>query len=343
MKMKLPGLIDVHVHLRSPGGEHKEGFHTGTAAALAGGFTLLMGMPNTQPPLITLSAWRIAQENASSNSLCDVFMYAGASSEHIQDLPALAQHAPALKLYMDETYGSLKVDDLGTLAKIFEIWPAHKPLAVHAEGRSVANAIALATIFDQPVHICHVSRKSEIELIAAAKHRGLPVTCEVTPHHLFLTRADEVSLGTLGMMRPPLADAEDVKALWQHIDSTIDIIASDHAPHTLSEKQSVNPPSGVPGLESTLPLMLTAVHQNRISMERLIDLLYTNPKRIFNLPEQPGTWVEINPDSQYTFPDHSLHTRCGWSPFSGKPVIGKINRVVFHGKEVVKDGQVINH
>jgi carbamoyl-phosphate synthase/aspartate carbamoyltransferase/dihydroorotase len=339
--MRLPGLIDVHVHLRVPGGEHKEDFHTATAAALAGGFTTLLGMPNTQPPLVTLSEWRIAQQTAARHSLCDVFLYAGASAAHLVELPALAEHALALKLYLDETYGDLKVQDLNSLAEVFKTWPPSKVLAVHAEGGSVLIAIALATIYNRPVHICHVSRKTEIELIAQAKAQGLPITCEVTPHHLFLTCQDVERLGSLGMMRPTLGDQADVNALWAHINTTIDIIASDHAPHTLAEKQGANPPSGVPGLESTLPLMLTAVSQGRLSLHRLQQLLYDNPRRIFSLPEQPETWVEIDPDAQYTFPEYALYTKCGWSPFAGMEMKGRITRVVLRGKEMLKDGVVL--
>jgi carbamoyl-phosphate synthase/aspartate carbamoyltransferase/dihydroorotase len=341
--MRLPGLIDVHVHLRVPGGEHKEDFHTATAAALAGGFTTMLGMPNTQPPLVTLSEWRIAQQTAARHSLCDVFLYAGASAAHLSELPALSEQALALKLYMDETYGDLKVQGLSILATIFKTWPKNKVLAVHAEDTSIAMAISLATIYERPVHICHVSRKAEIELIADAKARGLPITCEVTPHHLFLTHRDEIKLGSLGMMRPTLGDQVDVDALWAHINSTIDIIASDHAPHTLVEKKSPNPPWGVPGLESTLPLMLTAVSQGRLSLHRLLQLLYDNPRRIFSLPEQPETWVEIDPDAHYTFPDHPLYTKCGWSPFAGMEMKSRVTQVVLRGKEVVREGLVLNY
>ena len=340
--MILPGLVDVHVHLRVPGGEHKEDFRTGTAAALAGGFTTLMAMPNTRPPLTTSEAYRIAQNASQKDSLCDVFLYAGASDEHIAELPMLARQAPALKLYMNETYGGLRVRGLDKLSQIAQTWPADKVLALHAEGDSVAIGIGLAAAYKRPVHLSHISRKDEIELIAAAKARGLPVTCEVTPHHLFLTKAVAARLGPLVDMRPRLAEQADMDALWQHINTTIDCIASDHAPHTLEEKTGTeNPPPGVPGLESTLPLMLTAVADGRLSIDRLIELLYTNPLRIFKLPEQPDTWLEADEHARYTFPDHPLYTKCGWSPFSGFEMRGRIRKVIFKGNEVVRDGTVL--
>jgi carbamoyl-phosphate synthase/aspartate carbamoyltransferase/dihydroorotase len=341
--MILPGLVDIHVHLRTPGGEHKEDFRTGSAAALAGGFTMLLAMPNTQPPLVTLESWQSAQTRAQNESLCDVFLYAGASAEQLNELPALANEAPALKIYMDQTYGPLYVRGLANLMPIFAVWPAAKPICVHAEGESVALAIGLAAMYKKHVHICHVSRKSEIELIAQAKASGLPVTCEVTPHHLFLTQADAARLGPYGDVRPMLGSVEDQEALWQHLITTIDCIASDHAPHTRDEKELIDgSPPGVPGLESTLPLLLTAAAQGRITYARLVELLYTNPRRIFNLPEQADTYVEVDPLAKYTFPEHPLYTKCTWSPFSGMSMTGKVQHVVLRGQEVVRDGLVLN-
>ena len=342
--MKLPGMVDVHVHLRVPGGEQKEDFRTGSAAALAGGVTTVLAMPNTHPPIVSKNDWNIAQEKAFSESLCDVFMYAGASADHLDQLPLLGEKAIALKLYMDQTYGPLKVEGLKALKEIARLWPQNKVLAVHAEGTSIAVGIALAAAYNRPVHFCHVSRKEEIELIAAAKQQGLPVTCEVTPHHLFLTNTDVKRLGPLGDMRPTLAEQRDVDALWSHINTTIDCVATDHAPHTLAEKNdSQNSPPGVPGLESALPLLLTAAAQGRLTYDRIVDLMYTNPRKIFNLPEQPETWIEVDPDAKYVFPEHPLYTKCGWTPFSDYPMQGRIRKVVFKGREVVRDGKVLHY
>ena len=342
--MILLGLVDVHVHLRSPGGEHKEDFRTGSAAALAGGFTTLLAMPNTQPPLVSLDYWRVAQNQAISQSLCDVFLYAGASAEHLDQLPLLSARAPALKIYLDQTYGPLRVRGLNVLEGVMAGWNVDKPICLHAEEESVAVGIALAAVFGRHIHFCHVSRRSEIELIARAKERGLPVTCEVTPHHLFLNENDARRLGPYGDMRPTLASSDDQAALWEHINSTVDCIASDHAPHTRAEKERPEgAPPGVPGLESTLPLMLTAVAQGRLSAGRLEELLARNPRRIFNLPEQAETWVEVDPEAEFVFPEHPLYTKCGWSPFEGMRLRGRITRVVLRGREVVRDGIVLNY
>jgi carbamoyl-phosphate synthase/aspartate carbamoyltransferase/dihydroorotase len=332
--LHLPGLADVHTHLRVPGGEHKEDFATGTAAALAGGFTQILAMPNTSPPLATLDVLLATRAIASQTARCDVGLFAGASPQHVDELPALAAQAVALKIYLNDTFGPLRVEDLPTLHACFRLWPRNKMIAMHAEGPSVAVGIGLAAAYRRPVHFCHISRRDEIELLAAAKQAGLPVTCEVTPHHLFLTDQDAARLGPLGDMRPRLGSQTDQDALWAHIDSTVDCIATDHAPHTLAEKASTKPPPGVAGLETSLPLMLTAVQQGRLSLDRLVELMALNPRRIFGLPAQPDTIVEIDPNARYTLANDRLHTRCGWTPFAGMVVQGLVRRVTLRGQVV---------
>lgn len=336
----LPGLIDVHTHLRVPGGEHKEDFATGTAAALAGGITMVLAMPNTTPPLTTTTALEAAYHLGRQNVRCDVGIFAGASPEQVKQLPKLAGGAVGLKIYLNDTFGPLRVEDLPTLLACFQHWPRHKLIAMHAEGQSVAVGIGLAAAFDRHVHFCHISRKEEIELIHYAKQRGLPISCEVTPHHLFLTEADAVRLGPLGDMRPRLASPADVAALWHHIDDTIDCIATDHAPHTLAEKHSEAPPPGIAGLETSLPLMLTAVQEKRLDLARLVELMHSNPRRLYGLPHQPDTQVEVDM-APYTIQDQLLQTKCGWTPFAGREVIGRVHRVILRGEVVYEQGRVL--
>jgi dihydroorotase len=340
--IRIPGFTDVHVHLRVPGGEHKEDFVSGSQAALAGGITRILAMPNTHPPITSVARLKKVIATASEKALCDVRFYAGVSTESIHQLPEISDQAVGLKLYMNAAYGPLGITDLRTLNQIFRIWPKNKPIAVHAEGAMMATAIGLAASFTQSLHICHVSLREEIELIADAKSRHLPITCEVTPHHLFLTGKDATQLGALGEMRPPLATSVDVKALWEHINSTIDCIASDHAPHTLSEKNSDNPPSGVPGLETTIPLLLDAVLTGKLSLERLIELMDTNPRKIYHLPIQSDTWVEVDPDAHIKVDNTMLYTKCGWSPFQGREVQGKIKRVILRGRLAFEDGKIVH-
>ena len=218
------------------------------------------------------------------------------------------------------------------------VWGQTPPAT--AERQSVAVALGLAAVYDRPIHIVHVSRREEIELIAEAKGRGLPVTCEVTPHHLFLSAADAPRLGPLGDMRPVLGSAGDVAALWAHLNDTIDCIATDHAPHTLAEKHSAEPPPGVPGLETSLPLMLSAVVDGRLTPERLVALMHDNPRRIYGLPAQPDTRVEVDL-TPWTIPAAGWQTKCDWTPFAGLTAGGRVRRVVLRGQTVYEGGVVL--
>jgi carbamoyl-phosphate synthase/aspartate carbamoyltransferase/dihydroorotase len=339
--LKLPGLIDPHVHLREPGLTHKEDFFTGTCAALAGGFTTVLDMPNTRPPTSTPQRLIDKIRLASAKAVCDVGFFIAATNDTPPEVAAQAgSRAIGMKIYVSETFGSLRIEDLSTLAGYFAAWPGPGPIAVHAEDMMLAACLTLAELYDQPLHVVHVSLKSEIELIRRAKERGMRVTCEVTPHHLFLTRADAARLGPYGDMRPRLADESDRQALWDNID-IIDCIATDHAPHTRDEKESDNPPPGVPGLETALPLMLRAVDEGLLSLDDLIAKMHTNPARIYHLPPQPDTYIEVDADARYDIPTSGWQTRAGWSPFAGMPARGRVQRVVLRGREVYRDGVVL--
>jgi carbamoyl-phosphate synthase/aspartate carbamoyltransferase/dihydroorotase len=212
---------------------------------------------------------------------------------------------------------------------------------MHAERQSVAVGIGLAAAYERPVHFCHISRREEIELIADAKMGGLPVTCEVTPHHLFLSAADAERLGPLGDMRPVLGTPDDVVALWEHLGDTVDCIATDHAPHTLEEKRAAQPPPGVPGLETSLPLMASAVVAGKLTLPRLVALMSENPRRIYDLPEQADTEVEIDLEDDYIIDNRLVHSKCGWTPFAGTRVRARVQRVTLHGQVVYEGGAVL--
>jgi carbamoyl-phosphate synthase/aspartate carbamoyltransferase/dihydroorotase len=339
--MQLLGLTDVHVHLREPGAVHKEDWDSGTAAALAGGFTTVLAMPNTQPPVTDADSLELTLTAARDKARCDYAQYIGAGSENAESIPSLAPLSAGLKMYLDQTYGPLRLDDMTHWADHFQNWPESYPIAAHAEGRSMAAVILLAALYDRPVHICHVSRREEILLIRRAKERGLKVTCEVTPHHLFLSLNDLPRLGVgRGEVRPRLASAADRDGLWENMD-VIDCFATDHAPHTQEEKDSDRPPPGYPGLETALPLFLTAVREGRLREEDLTTRLHTNPRRIFGLPSQPDTWVEVDPDARWEIQAADLYTRCGWTPFEGWKVRGRVRRVVLRGREAFRDGEVL--
>ncbi len=336
----LPGLIDPHVHLREPGATHKEDFDTGTAAALAGGFTAVLAMPNTAPPLTDASSLSLARAAAQAKARCDYGLFLGAGPDNTSLARQLAGGVCGMKMYLDQTYGPLRLEGLDTLAQHFEGWPKQKPIAAHAEGRSLATVILLAALHDRPVHICHVSRKEEIRLIRAAKEKGIKVTCEVTPHHMFLTQEDLPRLGQGGgEVRPRLARREDHDALRQK-KAEIDCFSTDHAPHTPSEKDGPEPPPGFPGLETALGLWLVAVEEGRLTLDDLIQRMVTNPRRIFHLGEQSETEAEVDERSTWTVRAEELRSRCGWSPFEGMSLRGRVRRVVIRGHTAFEDGEV---
>ena len=339
--MRLPGLIDVHVHLREPGGTHKEDWDSGTAAALAGGFTAVLAMPNTQPPVTDAATLALALAAAQSKARCDYAQYLGAGADNVETAASLAPAAAGLKMYLDQTYGPLRLDDMATWMAHFERWPAHLPIVAHAESRTLAAVILMAALFDRPVHLAHVSLAEEIVLIRRAKERGLKVTCEVAPHHLLLSQDDIPALGPgRGEVRPRLAATADVQALWDNLD-VIDCFATDHAPHTVAEKDGPKPPPGFPGLETALPLLLTAVHDGRLTVDDLVARMVTNPRRIFGLPEQPDTWIEVDSDAEHEIRAAGTYTRCGWTPFEGRRVRGRVERVVLRGQVAFEHGKVL--
>ncbi len=340
--IKLPGLIDTHVHLREPGATQKEDFESGTKAALAGGYTTVLDMPNNPEPTISSEALEKKISLAEGRVYCDVGFHFGATKESTQHFDSIRNKVFGLKVYMNHTTGTLLIEDKIILEDIFVHWPKDKILMVHAEGPTLKIAIQLAKKHGNKLHVCHISLAEEIEYIKKAKLDGLSITCEVTCHHLFLTQNDAKKLGPYSKMRPPLATKEDQEALWKGVqDGTVDTIASDHAPHTRTEKNSPNPPNGVPGLETTLPLLLTAVNEGRLTIEKLIQLTSENPRRIFYIPPQPDTFVEVDMNENYKIDPSKFYSKCKWSPFAGLEVTGKVKKVVLRGEKVFENGVVL--
>uniref|UniRef100_A0A670I628 Multifunctional protein CAD n=1 Tax=Podarcis muralis TaxID=64176 RepID=A0A670I628_PODMU len=338
--IRLPGLIDVHVHLREPGATHKEDFASGTAAALAGGITMVCAMPNTSPAIIDAGSFALAQKLAEAGARCDYALFVGASSDNAGSLGPLAGAAAGLKMYLNDTFSDLKMDNVSLWMEHFEKWPKHLPIVAHAEKQTVAAILMVAQLYQRPVHICHVARKEEILIIKAAKQKGIEVTCEVAPHHLFLCQEDLGRIGEgRGQVRPMLGTREDMEALWENMD-TIDCFATDHAPHTLEEKLGKEPPPGFPGLETMLPLLLTAVSEGRLSVEDLVQRLYENPRRIFGLPLQEDTYIEVDLEQEWLVPPNTAFSKARWTPFEGMRVKGTVRRVILRGEVAYIDGQV---
>ncbi|MGQ0600592.1 MAG: amidohydrolase family protein [Anaerolineales bacterium] len=335
--LRLPGLIDPHVHVRDLIQSYKEDWDSCTAAALAGGFTTILAMPNTQPPITDGAALAQYQAAARSRARCDYGIYFGAGPGNAQTAAPFAPQTAGMKMYLDSTFGDLKMDALDLLVAHAERWPKDSPLLAHAEGHHVASALLAAHLAGRSIHICHVSRKEEIELIRKAKDRGFAVTCEVCPHHMFMTLDDCGLARGFIEVRPRLATQSDEDALWANLE-VIDCFATDHAPHTRAEKTSATPPPGYPGLETALALWLTAVHRDRLTLDDVIARMVTHPRRIFNLPEQPETWIEADADCEWQPDAARMHSRAGWTPFADWTLRGRVTRVMLRG-QVAFDGE----
>ncbi len=347
--MKFPGFIDVHVHLREPAATQKEDFLTGSRAAIKGGFTFIIDMPNNPTPTISLE--RLEEKvRLSKKAVCDIGFHYGTNGLNTETFIEAAAHPQVfgLKLYCNHTTGEMLLENPVLVEKVFEAWPKGKPILVHAEGDQLAMAIEMAHKYKQRLHVCHITQASEVEMVKKAKAGGQAISAGVCPHHLFMTGTDRDRLGTLAMMKPPLGTQQDQDALWEGLNSgTIDLVETDHAPHTLEEKKGNPAPYGVPGLETAVGLLCKAMKNGKFSLEKLQTVLYDNPKKIFNIPDQPDTYIDIDPDKTWVVgapdfgPFNGYESKCGWSPFDGEELCGAIEKVVFKGKTVVEEGKVV--
>jgi dihydroorotase len=356
----LPALIDPHVHFRTPGAEHKENWETGAKAAIAGGFTTVFDMPNNNPACSNKE--RLAEKKHLIDQQLEkvgiplrYHLYLGADQNSIEDIGKVAKEIVGIKIYMGSSTGDLLMTDERALDRVFQVaaqqnlivsvhaedekiiqenkmrWGSSHDPAVHSKIRdrkaaikAVKQAIALAEKYNTRLAILHLSTKDELDLVREAKKNEILVYAEVTPHHLFLTEADYKQWGAKVQMNPPLRTLEDQKALWQGIeDGTIDMVGSDHAPHTLKEKAAPygTAPSGVPGIETTLPLLLNAYHEKRISLEKIIALTRFNIMNIFELRNNSDV-VLVDLELTKEVIDSKLKTKCGWSPFAGRKLKG---------------------
>ncbi len=383
--LALPALIDPHVHFRVPGGEHKEDWITGSAAALAGGVTTVFDMPNNSPSVTTLELLKQKKETVNKQlkklgQKIRPYFYFGATPDNLDELEKVTNKIIGVKMCMGASTGNLLVSEKNAQKKIFqkcaklnlvlavhaeddEIIRANSPIVIptkvgisvptvipsvaeeslnvkhHSQIRSrtaatkaVAQVIELAKKYGTKLYILHVSTAEELKIIKAAKSAGVKVFAEVTPHHLFLDESAYEKLGAKAQMNPPLRTTADCAALWQGIaDGTIDTIGTDHAPHTLAEKSLPYPqsPSGVPGIETCLPLLLNAWNNGKITLEKITQLTHFNIQKIFNLPET-NDWVIIDRQLIKIVKNENLKTKCGWSPFAGWKLKGWPIKIIFN-------------
>lgn len=348
--VRIPGMIDIHTHLRDDASlkwSFKEDFETGTKAAIAGGFTLVMDMPNNPDHAITERALLSKMKHAQGRVYCDVGFHFGAAIGNYDEYEKIFPYVYGLKIYMNHTTGNMKVEDPVALDEIFKTWAEvsqkfnhAKPILAHAEAETIRLAISLAKKYSVPLHICHVALEEEILIVKKAKKEGINITCEATCNNLFLCEDDLERLGPYGLMKPHVGKRSDMEALWKNLDA-IDCIATDHAPHAKQEKDSDQPPFGVPGLETALPLMLTEVHKGVLTFERLIEMTSIRQRKMFDLQNDEETYVEIDIDAHWKISAQHMFSKCGWTPFEGREVIGKVVKVVLRGTVVFENGNII--
>jgi len=381
----LPGLIDVHVHLRDEEKAYKEDFYSGTAAAAAGGMTTALDMPNNNPVTMSVETLRNRMGLAERKVLVNVGFYSEFPKDKSEIHAIVREGAVGFKLYMAEQVGGLDIHSDQAIIEAFKVAGSLGILtATHAEdeqtlkrnedkfksiGRNDINAFLKAHSEDVEVkaierllklakqtgmhlHFCHVSTEAGMTKIIEAKKSELQVTCEATPHHLFLSVRDLKRVGSLALTMPPLRDRRDVDGLWEAVkNGWVDVIGSDHAPHTLKEKEAESVwdvKVGIPGLETTLPLLLTEVRRGRISIGDVVRLMSENPAEIFKLKNKGClkegndadlTVVDLN--RKYKIDASKFHSKAKFSPFEGREVQGKPVKTIVAGQLVMDDGEMV--
>ena len=340
----MPGLIDVHVHFREPGLTRKEDFLTGSMAAAKGGITTILDMPNTIPPTTTLEALE-EKRNLAKKSVVNYGFNFGATLNNFSDIKK-AKNIAAVKLYMDDTTGSMKLEDLDAIADIFKI---SRMNIIHAEDMNIKTAIDIfiKNKIKNKIHVAHVSSEKEL-MFAKDNAIKKQVTVEVTPHHLFMSQNDLKHLGAFAEMKPRLKTENDQKALWVGIkNGLVDVIATDHAPHLKEEKEHANYPFGVPGVETMLPLLLDAFNKGMIGLKTIIKLCCENPAKIFNIKNKgclkegyDADLVIVDLEKRQAVRNEDLLTKCRWSPFEGKILKGWPVMTIVNGNVVYDDGKI---
>lgn len=345
-KILMPGLIDPHVHFRDPGLTHKEDFASGSRAAVAGGVTTVFDMPNTIPPVFTCEDLERKREVVASKSLVNWGLFFGGGDENVKEIKK-AHNIPGVKLYLNFTTGNLKTQQEATWRKIFH---AGKKVALHAEGEVFARAVEIWKEEGTPceLHLCHTSLASEVELVRKLKLQGLLITAEACPHHLLLTENCDNPLAT---MKPDLRSKGDRDALWKGIsDSTIDILSTDHAPHSIEEKKKHPPSYGIPGVETLFPLMFTEFQKRGLSFQKFVQMTSSRTREVFHIQNKKGAikegWdgdvVLIDPETKWNIDASQFFSKAKWSPFDGFPVRGKIEKTFLHSELVFDSGESID-
>lgn len=372
-----PGVIDTQVHFREPGLTHKEDLESGTRAAVMGGVTTVLEMPNTNPSTTTPEALENKVKAATGRAWCDFGFFFGASRDNLADLARYERlpGSPGVKMFMGSSTGSLLVDDEASAISVLS--HGTRPVAVHSEDeqrlRQRNVTVAATSVRDHPkvrdsetarlsterlirlceetgraIHILHVSTADEIPLIRDAKRRGLPMTCEITPQHLVFSEADYGRLGTRLQMNPPVRSEAHRDALWYALGTGLfDVFGSDHAPHTLGEKARPYPesPSGMPGVQTLFPVLLDLALTGGFSLQTLVRMTSQAPAQLYGLaakgmvaPGYDADFSLVDLAATWTVDARDLGSKCGWSPFEGRVLQGRVKQVFLRGQMVFDGG-----
>lgn len=381
----LPGLIDAHTHLRDQRQSYEEDFSTGTAAAAAGGITLCLDMPNNEPVTMDSRSLRERMRTAENKILTNVAFYS-AFPEYPEEISHLAEAgAVAFKLFMTKQIGGTDIDSDRALEETFQKAKQNGvPVAVHAEDKAslesteeelkrtkhgdidaylkahspaveeeaVNHILRLMEKTKVHIHFSHISSELGLDAVIGGKKSGLPVSCEVTAHHLLMSSSDLKRHGTIALCDPPLRSLKDVEALWEALSrGLIDIIASDHAPHLFKEKKEesiwdVKP--GFPGLETTVPLILTQINEGRLSITDLVRLMAEKPAEVFHLNERGRLAEGYNADvtvvdmhRKYRIDASKFYSKAKYSPFDGRTVEGKPIKIFVSGQLIMEEGEIV--
>lgn len=378
----LPGGIDTQVHFREPGMEHKEDLASGSLAAICGGVTSFLEMPNTKPETTTPEALADKVTRGTGRCWADFGFFFGATpgnATHLAEYEVLPG-TPGVKIFVGSSTGDLLVDREDDLRKVLS--SGHKRVAVHSEDEarnierkalisdapharehpflrdaesakiSTERLIRLCEETGRPIHILHISTADELPLIADAKKRGLPITCEITPQHLWFAGPECYDkLGSKAQMNPPLRSEQHRAALWKALDEGLfDVFGSDHAPHTVEEKSAPYPksPSGMPGVETILSVLLTFVAQGRIDYSTIAQMFAKEPAELYFMQGKgqielgyDADLVLFDPHETWTVDESKFHSRAGWSPYHGETFTGKIKSVYLRGQLASQDGEPV--
>lgn len=377
-KIILPGLIDVHVHMRDPGLTYKENFKTGTESAAAGGFTTVLDMPNTKPPTNTVHDFKNKLKIAESKSIVDFGLHAGTANP--KEIPSLGDLNPAsFKVFMDLHDDEFLMNLFSEIADLNQSGNHDHLVSIHAEDHEIVNkyttmkssetsidsmiyadarpafaedvavfkAIMMAKEFNLKIHICHASTEKSLDSIQNAKTEGCNISSEVTPHHLFLDSSYLKKFANFAKTNPPLRS--DAKKITINDLSRIDIVGTDHAPHTIAEKEKNvwNAPPGIPGLETALPLLLNQINLGNISLNEIRRLLCENPADRFKLnnkghikPGMDADFVVVDMKKELTIDSDNFYSKAHYSPFDGMKVTGVPIMTILRGEIIMKDSEV---